>query len=378
MPLHFRPSPKGEGTLVAVETQRKLPVLLKRTPTFATLLRKEVLGLRSFDPMFRYSLTRLPEEEGADGGQKEDDGGVPRGSEGQCGAQWANIRSAVDRVVRYCHRGNKQAASPLAEGELSALHADVRVLLRTEAGAFIFEYLKDKLLPVAASEVLAEIKRKSTGMPKGTEPERRAADGAVEGELDARKLSAELSTTWEHFYSHSLTLLEAIFYQVKSRNLGIRQAGLIMFRDYIVLPLKPELEVLLDGYKPVGETYKAAKNEVPPVIKQMLLILQGVNEICPPSSERLKLENLVARAITPYLGFKGLYEGGNPEPSKPSQELEVIHKRRPSVVDPRRLNRPLCIVGVGHAETLSELFTLSADRIRHKRTLHRNNTHYDL
>ncbi|XP_046394695.1 uncharacterized protein LOC124162267 [Ischnura elegans] len=175
MPLNSRLSRKGgEGpSSDVVETRPKKPLALKRTPTFATLLRKEVLGLRSFDPMFRYSLTRLPEEEGGSAEARNQAGP----GEGRCGAQWANIRDAVDRVVQQFCRGKPAhsganghctgggGVSPLADGELSALHSDVRVLLRTEPGAFIFEYLKDKLLPVTAAKVLEETQKRSAVDP---------------------------------------------------------------------------------------------------------------------------------------------------------------------------------------------------------------------
>jgi hypothetical protein len=53
-------------------------------------------------------------------------------------------------------------------------------------------------------------------------------------------------------------------------------------------------------------------------------------ECYPPSEKRLKLESLVARVISPYLGHRGLYEGGYPKPVIPSRELDVAHLRRPS------------------------------------------------
>jgi hypothetical protein len=53
-------------------------------------------------------------------------------------------------------------------------------------------------------------------------------------------------------------------------------------------------------------------------------------ECYPPSEKRLKLESLVARVVSPYLGHRGLYEGGNPKPVVPSRELDVAHLRRPS------------------------------------------------
>jgi hypothetical protein len=59
-------------------------------------------------------------------------------------------------------------------------------------------------------------------------------------------------------------------------------------------------------------------------------VLQSVMECYPPSEKRLKLESLVARVVSPYLGHRGLYEGGYPKPVIPSRELDVAHLRRPS------------------------------------------------
>jgi len=45
-----------------------------------------------------------------------------------------------------------------------------------------------------------------------------------------------------------------------------------------------------------------------------------------------------------------------------------------TVVDPRRLTRPLSVnSSTPHVETLSDLFTLSADRAFHKRAGNRDN-----
>jgi hypothetical protein len=57
---------------------------------------------------------------------------------------------------------------------------------------------------------------------------------------------------------------------------------------------------------------------------------QSVTECYPPSERRLQLEALVARGVTPYLGFRGLYEHGHPEPVIVSGELAVAQQRRPS------------------------------------------------
>jgi hypothetical protein len=71
------------------------------------------------------------------------------------------------------------------------LHNDIRVLLRSQAGAFIFEYYQNTLLPTVASLLLEEIEKVSSD------------------------LTASLVAAWTHFYCHALPTLEAVFIQVK-------------------------------------------------------------------------------------------------------------------------------------------------------------------
>jgi hypothetical protein len=73
------------------------------------------------------------------------------------------------------------------------LHNDIRVLLRSQAGAFIFEYYQNTLLPTVACLLLEEIDRFSSD------------------------LTASLVAAWTHFYCHALPTLEAVFIQVKVR-----------------------------------------------------------------------------------------------------------------------------------------------------------------
>jgi hypothetical protein len=148
--------------------------------------------------------------------------------------------------------------------------------------------------------------------------------------------------------------------------MSIRQVTLLAFRDHVLLKLVNRLEPILEEMN--------AEGSFPPAIRQMFLVLQSVLECYPPSEKRLKLESLVARVVSPYLGHRGLYEGGSPKPVVPSRELDVAHLRRLSVVDPRRLTRPLSVnSSTPHVETLSDLFTLSADRAFHKRAGNRDN-----
>ncbi|XP_069696043.1 proline-rich protein 5-like isoform X2 [Periplaneta americana] len=324
---------------------------LKRLPTF-TVSRGEVqFSLRTVDPMFRFSLTRLVEAAstavpaGPDSSSPGAEARFAASWDTRFRQEWIRLRAAVHEVFHYKIESapRKGPAAPLlTRGQLTTLHNDIRVLLRSQAGAFIFEYYQNTLLPGAACLLLEEVER---------------------GDAD---LGARLAATWTHFYCHALPTLEAIFIQVKNQKTSIRQATLLAFRDCVLLQLASRLEPLLEEMHTDGS--------IPPAIKQMLLVLQSVMECYPPSEKRLKLESLVARVVSPYLGHRGLYEGGYPKPIIPSRELDVAHLRRPSVVDPRRLMRPLSVNSSSpHVETLSDLFALSADRAFHRRAGSRDN-----
>ncbi|PNF13877.1 hypothetical protein B7P43_G11481 [Cryptotermes secundus] len=318
---------------------------LKRLPTF-TVSRGEVqFSLRTVDPMFRLSLTRLVDSSSS-ASPTPPDSSSP-GAEARFAAswdtrfrqEWARLRTAVQEIFHFKaepRQSGSKSRPAFTRGQLTALHNDIRVLLRSQAGAFIFEYYQNTLLPTVACLLLEEIERFSSD------------------------LAASLVAAWTHFYCHALPTLEAVFIQVKNQRTSIRQATLLAFRDCVLLKLASRLEPLLDEMN--------AEGSVPPAIRQMLLVLQSVMECYPPSEKRLKLESLVARVVSPYLGHRGLYEGGYAKPVIPSRELDVAHLRRPSVVDPRRLTRPLSVnSSTPHVETLSDLFCLSADRAFHRR-----------
>ncbi|KAF4523639.1 hypothetical protein B566_EDAN010148 [Ephemera danica] len=167
--------------------------------------------------------------------------------------EWGRLHVAV--------RGLAQRV-PLAPGQLTTLHEDVRTLQRSMAGPFIREYLETRLLAVAGEIMLNEGQR-----------------------------------------------------------LSVRQTALVAFRDRVVLPLHEKITAMLEELGP---------HATPATLRQMLLVLQSVTEVYPPSERRLQLESLVALAVTPYLGFRGLYENGCLEPTVPSEELTVAQQRRPS------------------------------------------------
>lgn len=54
-----------------------------------------------------------------------------------------------------------------------------------------------------------------------------------------------------------------------------------------------------------------AQADIPQNISQMLLVLQNIREHPHPSEDFLQLESLVAMVVSPYLGTRGLYMGGD-------------------------------------------------------------------
>lgn len=327
--------------------RHKMAGRLKRLPTFTVSEGEVQFSLRTVDPMFRFSLTRLVEAS-----PTPPDSSSP-GAEARFAAswdrrfqqEWSRLRAAVHDIFHFKAEQRRLGSQPgptFSRGQLTALHNDIRVLLRSQAGTFIFEYYQNTLLPAAADILLEDIEKVSSD------------------------LSASLIAAWRHFYCHALPALEAVFVHVKNQRMSIRQVTLLAFRDHVLLKLVNRLEPILEEMN--------AEGSFPPAIRQMFLVLQSVMECYPPSEKRLKLESLVARVVSPYLGHRGLYEGGSPKPVVPSRELDVAHLRRPSVVDPRRLTRPLSVnSSTPHVETLSDLFTLSADRAFHKRAGNRDN-----
>ena len=88
-------------------------------------------------------------------------------------------------------KANSQVAPLLPRGHLTTLHNDIRILLRSQAGAFIFEYYQNTLLPSATAQLLEQL----------------------EGSLE--DFVSTLVAMWQHFYCSALPTLEAIFIQVK-------------------------------------------------------------------------------------------------------------------------------------------------------------------
>ncbi|XP_078000362.1 proline-rich protein 5-like [Glandiceps talaboti] len=160
--------------------------------------------------------------------------------------------------------------------DLYELHQKIRIVLKSEISTFLGEYYNTHLLKKGMHFLREEVHRK--------------ADGC--GMIIA------LSDMWVDFFSTMLPQLQAILNPVQTTDLTIRQMTLVGFRDYIVLDTDIE------------DALSAPNVEIVPEITQMLLVLQHVHDTKPPSGNFLRLEELVANMVSPYIGMRGLYVGG--------------------------------------------------------------------
>ncbi|KAA8580163.1 hypothetical protein FQN60_005698 [Etheostoma spectabile] len=110
-----------------------------------------------------------------------------------------------------------------------------------------------------------------------------------------QKLLDSLAETWDFFFCDVLSMLLAIFYPVQGKEPSVRQLALLHFRNIITLNLK------------LDEALSRPRARVPPSIIQMLLILQGVHESKGVTDDYLRLESLIQKVVSPYLGTHGLY-----------------------------------------------------------------------
>nr|XP_033807340.1 proline-rich protein 5 isoform X2 [Geotrypetes seraphini]XP_033807341.1 proline-rich protein 5 isoform X2 [Geotrypetes seraphini] len=178
-------------------------------------------------------------------------------------ATWNSIHNGV--IAVFQRKG-------LPDHELYNLNEGVRQLLKTELGSFFTEYLQNQLLTKGMVILRDKIRF-----------------------YEGQKLLDTLAETWDFFFSDVLPMLQAIFYPVQGKEPSVRQLALLHFRNIIALNIKLE------------ETISRPRAKVPPSIIQMLLILQGVHESKGVSSEYLKLELLIQKVVSPYLGTYGLY-----------------------------------------------------------------------
>ncbi|XP_041935159.1 proline-rich protein 5-like isoform X4 [Alosa sapidissima] len=178
-------------------------------------------------------------------------------------ATWNSIHNAVIAVFQR---------KVLGENELYTLNEGVRQLLKTELGSFFTEYLQNQLLTKGMVILRDKIRF-----------------------YEGQKLLDSLAETWDFFFCDVLSMLQAIFYPVQGKEPSVRQLALLHFRNIITLNIKLE------------DALCRPRARVPPSITQMMLILQGVHESKGVTDDYLKLESLVQRVVSPYLGSHGLY-----------------------------------------------------------------------
>ncbi|KAG7455823.1 hypothetical protein MATL_G00245120 [Megalops atlanticus] len=178
-------------------------------------------------------------------------------------ATWNSIHNAV--IAVFQRKG-------LAENELYVLNEGVRQLLKTELGSFFTEYLQNQLLTKGMVILRDKIRF-----------------------YEGQKLLDSLAETWDFFFCDVLSMLQAIFYPVQGKEPSVRQLALLHFRNIITLNIKLE------------DALSRPRARVPPSIIQMLLILQGVHESKGVSEDYLKLESLIQKVVSPYLGTHGLF-----------------------------------------------------------------------
>ncbi|XP_069012783.1 proline-rich protein 5-like isoform X1 [Embiotoca jacksoni] len=220
------------------------------------------------------SLTDLSQAKGPAGGGEK--GGPAGGLVEECSrdkgtqqrraganATWNSIHNAVISVFQK---------KDLGENELYTLNEGVRQLLKTELGSFFTEYLQNQLLTKGMVILRDKIRY-----------------------YEGQKLLDSLADTWDFFFCDVLSMLQAIFYPVQGKEPSVRQLALLHFRNIITLNLK------------LDEALSRPRARVPPSIIQMLLILQGVHESKGVTDDYLRLESLIQKVVSPYLGTHGLY-----------------------------------------------------------------------
>ncbi|XP_026222023.1 proline-rich protein 5a isoform X1 [Anabas testudineus] len=184
-------------------------------------------------------------------------------------ATWNSIHNAV--IAVFQKKG-------LADNELYVLNEGVRHLLKTELGSFFTEYLQNQLLTKGMVILRDKIRF-----------------------YEGQKLLDSLAETWDFFFCDVLSMLQAIFHPVQGKEPSVRQLALLHFRNTIVLSVKLE------------DALSRPRARVPPSVTQMLLILQGVHETRGVNEDYLRLESLVQKVVSPYLGTHGLYSGDGTE-----------------------------------------------------------------
>ncbi|XP_017748979.1 PREDICTED: proline-rich protein 5 isoform X3 [Rhinopithecus bieti] len=181
----------------------------------------------------------------------------------------------------------------LPDQELFSLNEGVRQLLKTELGSFFTEYLQNQLLTKGMVILRDKIRF-----------------------YEGQKLLDSLAETWDFFFSDVLPMLQAIFYPVQGKEPSVRQLALLHFRNAITLSVKLE------------DALARAHARVPPAIVQMLLVLQGVHESRGVTEDYLRLETLVQKVVSPYLGTYGLHSSEGPFTHSCILEKRLLRRSR--------------------------------------------------
>ncbi|XP_066505290.1 proline-rich protein 5a [Hoplias malabaricus] len=177
-------------------------------------------------------------------------------------ATWNSIHNAVIGVFQK---------KGLADNELYSLNEGVRQLLKTELGSFFTEYLQNQLLTKGMVILRDKIRF-----------------------YEGQKLLDSLAETWDFFFCDVLSMLQAIFHPVQGKEPSVRQLALLLFRNTITLNMKLE------------EALSRPRARIPPSVVQMLLVLQGVHDSRGVTEEYMKLESIIQKVVSPYLGTQGL------------------------------------------------------------------------
>ncbi|XP_004589489.3 proline-rich protein 5 isoform X1 [Ochotona princeps] len=183
-------------------------------------------------------------------------------------ATWNSIHNGV--IAVFQRKG-------LPDHELFSLNEGVRQLLKTELGPFFTEYLQNQLLTKGMVILRDKIRF-----------------------YEGQKLLDSLAETWDFFFSDVLPTLQAIFYPVQGKEPSVRQLALLHFRDTIALSVKLE------------DALARTHARVPPAVVQMLLVLQSVHESRGVTEDYLRLETLIPKVVSPFLGTYGLYSNEGP------------------------------------------------------------------
>ncbi|KAH0616392.1 hypothetical protein JD844_027448, partial [Phrynosoma platyrhinos] len=187
----------------------------------------------------------------------------------------------------------------LAEHELYNLNEGVRQLLKTELGSFFTEYLQNQLLTkgmVILRDKIRFYEEKPEKVPLLVDQQR-----VINCQTSQHR---KLILAWIRKYlckTESEGKDQNSFVQEEEgKEPSVRQLALLHFRNIIALNIKLE------------DALSRSRARVPPSIIQMLLILQGVHESKGVTEDYLKLEALLQKVVSPYLGTYGLYSSDGP------------------------------------------------------------------